>query len=230
MTDDTPRDERHPIPPRTTARVEEQHPTGTPGPQGGLRASDLERDRCADILGEALSQGRLTHEEHAERVSRAYDARTLGELDALVSDLPEGQRPRHEPPLTLPPPGPAHITATFSSASRRGRWRVGQRLDVTAYCGSVELDLTEAFFEYPLVVVNARTVCGSIEIRVPENITVRDEGSGIFGSFEAEHPSALEPPDESAPTVLVRGTAICGAVEVKPKRGKRLENLRRLLR
>ncbi|MFC9289056.1 DUF1707 domain-containing protein, partial [Streptomyces sp. NPDC057052] len=33
-----------------------------------LRASDADRDRIADILREALAEGRLTADEHAERV------------------------------------------------------------------------------------------------------------------------------------------------------------------
>ncbi|MBK3646407.1 DUF1707 domain-containing protein, partial [Streptomyces sp. MBT33] len=34
----------------------------------GLRASDADRDRVADLLREALAEGRLTADEHVERV------------------------------------------------------------------------------------------------------------------------------------------------------------------
>ena len=43
-----------------------------------LRASDADRDRVLVLLAEAVSDGRLTMEEHAERVQRACTARTLG--------------------------------------------------------------------------------------------------------------------------------------------------------
>ncbi|MGK5639132.1 DUF1707 SHOCT-like domain-containing protein, partial [Streptomyces sp. URMC 126] len=55
-----------------------------------LRASDADRDRIADILREALAEGRLTPDEHADRVDAAYRARTVGELEPLVRDLPAG--------------------------------------------------------------------------------------------------------------------------------------------
>ena len=53
-----------------------------------LRASDAERARHAEILSEHTAEGRLSVEELSERVERAYAARTLGELRALLSDLP----------------------------------------------------------------------------------------------------------------------------------------------
>src|SRR5205085_908118 len=52
-----------------------------------LRASDTDRDRVLALLSEAMSDGRLTAEEHAERVQRACSARTLGELAELTTDL-----------------------------------------------------------------------------------------------------------------------------------------------
>jgi hypothetical protein len=52
-----------------------------------LRASDADRDRVLALLSEAMSDGRLTADEHAERVQRAFSARTLGELAELTTDL-----------------------------------------------------------------------------------------------------------------------------------------------
>src|SRR5690349_15254532 len=52
-----------------------------------LRASDTDRDRVLTMLGDAMSDGRLTADEHAERVQRAIAARTLGELAELTTDL-----------------------------------------------------------------------------------------------------------------------------------------------
>jgi Domain of unknown function (DUF1707) len=53
-----------------------------------IRASDAERDAVAGVLKDHAVAGRLTTEELAERSGRAYGARTRGELDALVADLP----------------------------------------------------------------------------------------------------------------------------------------------
>jgi hypothetical protein len=61
-----------------------------PGDQGraSLRASDADRERFVEALRQHHADGRLTAEELAERTERAYAARTLGDLDALATDLP----------------------------------------------------------------------------------------------------------------------------------------------
>ncbi|THA25158.1 DUF1707 domain-containing protein [Streptomyces sp. RKND-216] len=63
---------------------------GAPGtPQrGALRASDDDRERVVAELGDHLAAGRLDTAEFDERASSAYAARTLGELDVLMTDLP----------------------------------------------------------------------------------------------------------------------------------------------
>jgi len=53
-----------------------------------LRASDLDREQIADRLRLAATEGRLRTEELEERLEATYSARTYGELDVLVSDLP----------------------------------------------------------------------------------------------------------------------------------------------
>jgi Domain of unknown function (DUF1707) len=65
-----------------------------------LRASDADRERFVEALRRHQADGRLTTDELAERTERAYAAWTLGDQDALATDLPE---------LTpsVPPPRPA---------------------------------------------------------------------------------------------------------------------------
>jgi Domain of unknown function (DUF1707) len=53
-----------------------------------IRASDADRDRTAAALREHLAAGRLTNEEFDERLDKTYAAKTLGELDELMADLP----------------------------------------------------------------------------------------------------------------------------------------------
>jgi Domain of unknown function (DUF1707) len=52
------------------------------------RASDADRDRTVAALREHLAAGRLTLEEFEERMDKACAAKTLGELDSLMADLP----------------------------------------------------------------------------------------------------------------------------------------------
>src|SRR5258708_18215836 len=53
-----------------------------------IRASDADRDRTAALLREHHAAGRLDLEEFNERLDKAYAAKTVGELDALMADLP----------------------------------------------------------------------------------------------------------------------------------------------
>ena len=53
-----------------------------------IRASDADRDRTAAALREHMAEGRLTNEEFDERLDKVYAAKTLGDLDGLMADLP----------------------------------------------------------------------------------------------------------------------------------------------
>ncbi|MBA4867178.1 DUF1707 and DUF2154 domain-containing protein [Streptomyces sp. PSKA54] len=205
-----------------------------------LRASDADRDRIADILREALAEGRLTADEHAERIDGVYRAKTLGELEPLVRDLPAGRdaagsgsgtdfgSAAYDPAPSRPTAGAVpsvadeNLVAVFSSSVRKGRWRVGRRTHAYAIFGSVEIDLSEAIFEYQQVVIKAISVFGNVEIRVPENISLRGNGGGVLGNFEVD---TLDSAERDAPVVFVDGMAILGNIEARPKRGKLVRDL-----
>lgn len=53
-----------------------------------LRASDEDRDRTAALLREHHALGRLSPEEFNDRLDKTFEATTIGELEALLSDLP----------------------------------------------------------------------------------------------------------------------------------------------
>jgi Domain of unknown function (DUF1707) len=53
-----------------------------------IRASDADRDRTITLLREHLAAGRLDNAEFDERMERALAAKTLGDLDQLMADLP----------------------------------------------------------------------------------------------------------------------------------------------
>jgi hypothetical protein len=53
-----------------------------------LRASDADRDRVAALLREHHAAGRLTADEFQERLAATFAAKTMGELDELMADLP----------------------------------------------------------------------------------------------------------------------------------------------
>jgi len=53
-----------------------------------LRASDADREHIAERLRRAAGEGRILAEELEERLEAVFSARTYGELDAVVVDLP----------------------------------------------------------------------------------------------------------------------------------------------
>ena len=77
--------------------------SGQPDP-ARQRVSDADRDRVAAELSEHFQAGRLTQDEFDERVGQAISARTQGDLDKLVADLPSG-RATGSLPAAGPPAG-----------------------------------------------------------------------------------------------------------------------------
>ncbi len=61
-------------------------------PNGGFRIGDAERNEAVSRLGEHYEAGRLSADEHSERVDQALRATTQNDLDALFTDLPGGSR------------------------------------------------------------------------------------------------------------------------------------------
>ena len=85
-----------------------------------IRASDADRDRTAALLREHLAAGRLNEEEFNERLDKAYAAKTLGDLDQLLSDLP-GIDLYHLPDHSVERRGPSGFGLPWLLAPRGAR-------------------------------------------------------------------------------------------------------------
>ncbi|GAA2806963.1 DUF1707 domain-containing protein [Kitasatospora paracochleata] len=224
---DAPEPQAAPVVPATPA----EH---LPVAEADMRASDADRERVAELLRDAYAEGRLTVDEHAERIEAAYGARTFGELAPLTRDLPAaaaaGAVPRismEKPPLRAPGPAlpPARtespsMVAVFGGATRKGRWRVGSHLRAVAIFGGVDIDLSDAVFESPEVVIEVVAVFGGVDIKVPENVSLHGSGVGVFGGFDVQEQTAADP---YAPVVRVKGGAVFGGCSARPRRGKKLK-------
>ena len=68
-----------------------------------LRASDADRERVAERLREHAGAGRLNMDELAERLETVFAARTLGELEPPLADLPGTERRRPDSSLAFAP-------------------------------------------------------------------------------------------------------------------------------
>ncbi|MEU2423063.1 DUF1707 domain-containing protein [Streptomyces sp. NPDC007851] len=209
-----------------------------------LRASDADRERVAEILRDALAEGRLDMAEFEERLEATYQARTYGALTPITRDLPAAGTPAVS--LTKPPlddgswrsrivGGDGTSTwavALLSGFQRKGRWTVPRRFSCLAFMGGGEIDLREANFADREVEINCVAVMGGVSVIVPPGVEVVMRGIGIMGGFDHYEEQTL--PDPGAPRVIVTGLAFWGGVEVEHRVTKaerrRLREERRELR
>ena len=203
--------------------------TYRPSPRD-LRASDFDRDRVVTLLSDAAADGRLTSEEHADRVGRAHQARTLGELVVLTEDLAEPSAQ----PIRLD--GRKGVAGVFGRDARSGRWVVPASLPVIAFFGEVELDLRDALLQSGRTIVYATVVAGTLHLIVPEGVAVEMNGTSVLSrrinrtarmpGYGAAGPG--DPADSGRTVIEVRTVAVAGTVKVTaPKRLGWLGALRR---
>ncbi|GAA2224578.1 DUF1707 domain-containing protein [Streptomyces indiaensis] len=194
-----------------------------------LRASDADREKVADILRDALAEGRLDMEEFEERLDATYKARTYGELAPITRDLPVAGVTVPAVSLTKDPAaGPGwsgRITggegtstwavAVMSGFQRKGRWTMPRRFTCLAFWGGGEIDLREADFADREVEINAFAIMGGVDVIVPPGVEVVVRGIGVMGGFD--HREEGVPGEPGAPRVIVTGFALWGGVGVQRK-------------
>jgi hypothetical protein len=198
-------------------------PAATPPrlPAREMRASDADRERVAAVLRQAAGEGRLELAELDERLAAVYAARTYAELEPITQDLPiDGGHPAPPPVLSRRADVPERFGgvptssggfALMSGFERKGRWVVPRVFRSFALMGGGEIDLREAQFAENPVTIHAWTLMGGIEIIVPEDAEVHITGLGIMGGFEHRAAGAGA---AGAPTIIIKGLAILGGVNV----------------
>ncbi|TDV41483.1 cell wall-active antibiotic response 4TMS protein YvqF [Actinophytocola oryzae] len=196
--------------------------------------SNDDRERVARVLHDAMAEGRLTVTELEERLDKVYAAKTFGDLEPLLRDLPVGNQAAH---LTLPPPAPGTqpvampgnriggrgtstgAVAIMSGTDRKGIWTVPPTFTSFALMGGIEIDLTQARFEEAETTIQAFAFMGGIEIYVPDDIVVQVNGVGFMGAFE-NHSQSQAQPRPGLPLVRITGLAVWGGVDVKRRKRK----------
>jgi hypothetical protein len=196
---------------------------------GNLRASDADRDQVATVLSTAYAEGRLTLEEHDERIDQLMAAKTFDDLIPITRDLVIVGTPTPVPALqatsrfTIDTTGqqsePDRMIAIFGGVTRTGRWRVRKNIQALTLFGGTDLDLRDAIFEAPVVEISGFWCFGGLDIKVPEGIEVRDQTAGIFGGTDVRD---IGDPAPGAPTLVIKGVSLFGGVSVRgPKPSKR---------
>jgi hypothetical protein len=193
---------------------------------GNLRASDADRDQVATLLSTAYAEGRLTREEHDERVDQLMAAKTFDDLIPITRDLvvvgspPPVAAPQSASRFTIDATGqdlqPDKMIAIFGGVTRTGRWRVRKKIQAFALFGGMDLDLRDAVFEAPVVEIAGFWCFGGLDMKVPEGIDVRDQTAGIFGGTDVRD---IGDPVPGAPTLVIKGVALFGGVSVRGRKG-----------
>jgi hypothetical protein len=176
-----------------------------------VRASDGERQAVADRLNTAVGEGRLTLSEFTERVGAAYAARTVGELEVLVRDLP-ATRSAASTAVPAAAPERAPLEIMVGAIKKRGRWRIQPSTALGVAIGPMKLDLRNADLAAHEVTLSARTVVGAIKVWVPRGVRVVVEGRTAVGTRTIAESNL--PPEMDVPTLRLRLDTGLGTVKV----------------
>ncbi|MEZ5086452.1 MAG: DUF1707 domain-containing protein [Tessaracoccus sp.] len=172
-----------------------------------LRCADTDRELVAEVLNAAYADGRLSFEEHADRIALAYDAKTYQELNTLTTDLiatNPGQTPSYGAtsaaqagPQTWSSslestgnPRVPNISRTTSDGFRGGSAHLSSlrpgkitllepHVKLSTVMGDVHLDLIGTTFSQQEIQIDVTDIMAEIKIRVPEGVTVRTDGVNV---------------------------------------------------
>lgn len=189
-------------------------------------------------LNQAVGDGRLTMDEFSERLELAYAARTRGDLEPLLRDLPaDGDG---AVPATISATASATGSATavvrdggqgsdtrwlispIGGIRHRGRWRVPQHTVAIGILGGVDVDLGEAELAAPEVMITKVSIIGGVRVRVPPGMRVEVSNFSLIGGRNVNIGGPLAP---NAPVLHIRSFQIIGGVDVRESRKWRNRNV-----
>lgn len=118
-----------------------------------IRASDADRERVAAALREHLAAGRLTIEEFEDRLEQAFAAKTLGDLEGLMADLPGGDlESLKAATVQRPAPGPAEEPLDQLTAAWHAIWRPWLAITLFFFAVWLFSGAVGAWFVYPSLI------------------------------------------------------------------------------
>jgi hypothetical protein len=182
-----------------------------------LRVSDLDRDRAAAVLHNAIADGRLDWTEHSERLAAVYAARTEAELAPMLRDLPPVERPMVSSGTAFPAfpassAGPLRVT--LGKVRRSAEPNTSQQVQVTL--GAAVIDL-RGLPPGCTVEVTADSLLGKVEVYVSPGTRLIDTGTALLGkrsTIERGRGDRRTPVRPGAPVVRLGGHSVLGHVRV----------------
>ena len=182
-----------------------------------LRAGDSDREAVARVLHDAHGEGRLDLTEVDERLATVYAARTYGELEAVVEDLPGVRLPwATRATAVVPaaaPAAPLTLSANMTTEKRVGVWEVPPQIVAVPSASDVKLDFREAICPHERVHIEVHGSMGSLVLIVPDDWSVDTDGvSSGWGSVKNRHRA---PAGHGCPTIVVTGKTGMGSVKTR---------------
>jgi hypothetical protein len=167
--------------------------------------SNADREAVVARLNSAVADGRLTLVEFEERIDGVLKARTFGEVEPYVADLPAE-------PVT---DEVVELRSHAGEIKRKGRWPVPRKLVVQSKAGMVKLDMRHAQINHRVIDIELATQAGSTTIVLPPGATANIDGVNMSaGSAKNKVPSV----PGSGPHLVVTGSAAAGSLVVRYER------------
>jgi hypothetical protein len=182
-------------------------------PALAARVADADREAIAERLRDASAEGRLDLAELEERLTATYAAKTRGDLEVLVADLPALQAAAAEiEPLAL--------KTKSGSLRKQGSWQVPSRIAAECTSGSIRIDFTQAECRLREVTVDISARSGSVVLIVPKGWGVRlDQATATSGAIKNK---VDERPEAGLPLIRVKGKVLSGTIKARyPRRSFR---------
>ena len=181
-------------------------------PQAMPEDAGLEPRRQAviDVLKDRFARGEIELAEYERRITAAADARQVGDLAALVSDLT-----RRAAPPNLPEAKQQFVTV-MGSRNQRGDWLQADAVVVYVLMGSVSLDFTEVRPGDRPIVIEVRSMMGEVNLRVPAGMPVQMDVDTFMTEASVHKSVSTEP--VTGHGVIVRGVAVMSSVTARAPR------------
>jgi Domain of unknown function (DUF1707) len=166
------------------------------------RISENDREAALTRLQEAFADGHISHAEMDDHLQSALTAETQSDLVPILASLPETDAGR---------------TQTLAGRSgrfrRRGAWRVPRVLKIESEFGRVDLDLSRAVIESPVVDIELQLRFGGARITLPADAVVEyDALRTVWKQPVHKTPRYL---DRGEPRVRISGTMEFGRLTIR---------------
>ena len=119
-------------------------------------------------------------------------------------------RPDARDYAALAPPALATSMVTLFGSTKRtsGRVTLPAELELKVAFGELKLDLREALFPDQHVVLYCESLCASVEVLLPEGVTVADHSLGLMSSHKL-----CQAAEGSDRVVYLEGWSVCSDVK-----------------